>query len=189
MSEQLSSMQQLIKRVRVGKQLVDLLFSRNGVVVSVGSAHNPVEEENWDKTIVSVTFDSIARATDCFEGACVARSPSAVVKQYALGKVKRKKSETKRVEPGWNVNTFEQRRGGDMEISIVHSSFPHGEISWGWDGLHKIVLPTKELSEHYSENKHQWKSVISELQAVAQGFADVLNSDWRTGIVIYEGDE
>jgi hypothetical protein len=36
----------------------------------------------------------------------------------------------------------------EVEISCVHTSEPHGLLSWGWDGAFKIILFDTDINEY-----------------------------------------
>jgi hypothetical protein len=69
----------------------------------------------------------------------------------------------------WVVNILD-----GMEVSIVHTSHPHGLISWGWTGPHKFVL--MELNSRCSEETR--KAALRE----AERFRKVAQETWPNGL-------
>ena len=62
------------------------------------------------------------------------------------------------------------------EISVVHTSFPHGLSSWGWSGDRKIVLASTGPHERPEKKfKKYRKQVIQKLMEVARVTAEELN--------------
>lgn len=71
--------------------------------------------------------------------------------------------------PAWTVNIF-GNRGGEVEISLVHKSFPFGAKSWGWVGGGKILISTGSLRT----------IVYDSLVKFAHELADKLNSEAKS---------
>lgn len=57
---------------------------------------------------------------------------------------------------------------GEVEISIVHTSAPHGLLSYGWDGPRKVVLfsgDSRSIPRQQRKLLHQRMIAISEVMA------------------------
>lgn len=70
----------------------------------------------------------------------------------------------------------------DVEISCVHTSYPHGLISWGWDGESKIILPDSLSRDLEDITLAKRKKLHKRLFKLAEGFAEVLNKQFPKGI-------
>ena len=43
-------------------------------------------------------------------------------------------------ENAWVVSIHGKPGDKEVEVALVHTSYPHGLISYGWGGSHKLVL-------------------------------------------------
>lgn len=64
----------------------------------------------------------------------------------------------------WAVNIHGGRKSG-FEISVVHSSFPHGRASWGWPGKQKIII--SRVDEPGNIDKPLWEDLVALAKATA----------------------
>jgi len=58
------------------------------------------------------------------------------------------------------------------EISVVHTSEPHGMLSYGWDGPKKLVLWTRQSEDRLSKYEKQAREMMFDL---AKTIAEELN--------------
>jgi hypothetical protein len=92
------------------------------------------------------------------------------------------KDEYKKVLKNKPKNSWVVNMLGDLkeyEISVVHTSEPHGLISWGWVGLFKVVISDGGF---YEIPKEHSKKIIQSLMKVAEETAIVLNMEFPRGI-------
>lgn len=71
-----------------------------------------------------------------------------------------------------------------VEISCVHTSNPHGLISWGWDGTEKIVIFNEDFGPYSDRTlrKSTRKSIHKRMMTVVSELAETLNKQFPKGL-------
>jgi hypothetical protein len=67
----------------------------------------------------------------------------------------------------------------DVEISCVHTSYPHGLLSWGWNGEFKVVLFNTKL---FVMNKSRRETLHWLILEQAKAFCVSLNETYPQGL-------
>lgn len=69
----------------------------------------------------------------------------------------------------------------EVEISCVHTSFPHGLLSWGWNGDKK--LPVYDSTDFEIELPKKKRIVLqTKMQALAEQMCVFLNANFPKGL-------
>ena len=80
---------------------------------------------------------------------------------------------------GWVAHHSDPLGGDHVEISVVHTSAPHGLISWGWDGEHKMVLFETRLED---VRKSRRLKIHEKQMKIAVAMAAILNLSCPEGL-------
>ena len=70
------------------------------------------------------------------------------------------------------------------EVSCVHTSKPHGLLSQGWDGAHKVILLDSENLENYTNTVRKW--LIRRAKKSAEELVLELNAKFPLGLPVKE---
>lgn len=99
-------------------------------------------------------------------------------KQYTALKKKALGSETKDKWVPWVNGVI-----GDahIEISVVHTAEPHGLLSLGWDGPHKIIVYDVGTGNNHVKRASR-KLLHQRMMAIATTMSEELNKQFPKGI-------
>lgn len=80
---------------------------------------------------------------------------------------------------GWVAHHSDPLGDDHVEISVVHTANPHGLISWGWDGEHKMVLFETRLED---VRRSRRLKVHTKQMQIATAMAAILNLSCPQGL-------
>lgn len=83
----------------------------------------------------------------------------------------------------WKVQVLGSLKDGDVEISVIKKSNKHGQQSYGWGGLDKVILGTEDLVCDYGltrEEVEENKQIFDEIKKRASIICDAFN---KAGVV------
>jgi len=80
----------------------------------------------------------------------------------------------------WKVQVLGSLKEGDVEISVIKRSNKHGQQSYGWGGLDKVILCTDDLLDEEvwldEVEVEENKKVFDEIKKRASIICDAFNA-------------